>query len=1216
LRRHAKASSAGSIEGSGGSRGLFRRAVVSRGASGDARGSGARSLGLTILLAGLITVLLGASVAQASNGFVSTGSLGDGILVAPARIAVDETTGNVLVVDSSNNKVDVFDSSGPGAALLTSFGAADLSSPYGIAVDQSNGDVYVTDPGNTRIMRYETDGAATPTYTPDAGYASPAASPTPGSGAPDGTIGTFASAIAVDPTNGNLLVADRGDNRVSRFTSAGAFVSDFDGSDSTDGAFSHLEDVVLSPAGLIFVSDSTAPDAANGGLSRVLRFSNGGAYQATLRPPSGEGDAYLAYDAVHANLIVGDARGILFGSTRFAILDPVSGTAIRSVAVSAEQLTGVVVDAGSKRLYAAVTDPCAGHCGPIDVQVFNSQTHPNLVLNAASAITKTSVHLSGTVDPDGLAANYRFEVSKDNGTTWVKTPEPDASAGSGNAPVAVEADVNSLEPNTAYLARLVASNAEVTDDATAPQPFSTEVSAPAVVTGVTTDLSATGATLRGAVNPFGLQTSYHFEYGTTSSYGSRAPTGNDLVAGKGRTAQSVSQGISGLQPGTTYHYRLVAENSAGEAAGDDETFTTLAATGTSERAYELVSPAEKESNNVKRHYGFQASEDGNAIGYMGITALNDSSGDAPYGDRWVARRSGSGWSVDPTDAPQVQTTLAAYAPLQLTFGISDDGTKAVTMSLKKLAPGAIEGDSNVYLHDLVTGTYTTMATTPGPQYWAQKADGGAPLDTRPSVFVQGTPNFDHVLLRATGGGGAAPPEVSFLPGAPDSALYDFTAGQLHIVSRDPEGTPIRGSGVNKYDRAKNVISTDGSRIVFTSPPVTSLGIGSDEAGPAYFRSGGVTRAMSESRRSSDPPGTLGSASLLGGNRDLSKVYFFSENLTDSSAPGVRSLYRYEPETDGLDLLTEVGPNSHGFQVSADGSSVYFGSRMALLPGAISGEANVYVWRNDSLSLVSSYIFPDSEGEYGIERWWSSPNGRYFAYLAIGPNTTGNPLCTIGNNDSFHCREIYRYDAVTGETLCVSCNSDGKPSGSPKPWIGPTTSDLAPFAFPRVVNDRGQVFFDSPDQLVAADTNSTQDVYEFSDGAGLRLISSGHGPESVLADISADGRDVFFTTGEQLVREDTDNAIDLYDARIGGGIPSQNAVPPTPCNGEDCRGQVIPPPTPPPGGSETTFGPGNQSSRKKARCPKGRHSQRVKGKARCVKRKITKSQANDNRRQSR
>jgi hypothetical protein len=93
----------------------------------------------------------------------------------------------------------------------------------------------------------------------------------------------------------------------------------------------------------------------------------------------------------------------------------------------------------------------------------------------------------------------------------------------------------------------------------------TAVSGPA--SNVTTD----AATLAGTVNPGGGATTYHFEYGTSTSYGSQTSDGN---AGSGATDGDVLANVTGLSAGTAYHYRLVATNAAGTVNGADQMFTT------------------------------------------------------------------------------------------------------------------------------------------------------------------------------------------------------------------------------------------------------------------------------------------------------------------------------------------------------------------------------------------------------------------------------------------------------------------------------------------------------------------------------------------------------------------------------------------------------------------------------------------------------------------
>lgn len=101
----------------------------------------------------------------------------------------------------------------------------------------------------------------------------------------------------------------------------------------------------------------------------------------------------------------------------------------------------------------------------------------------------------------------------------------------------------------------------------------TQAGAPVASTAPASGLSQTGATLNGTVNPNGAKTSYHFEYGTTTAYGSQVPAA-DSVVGSDNTTHAVSQTITGLQPGTTYHYRVVATDGELVAQGADETFTT------------------------------------------------------------------------------------------------------------------------------------------------------------------------------------------------------------------------------------------------------------------------------------------------------------------------------------------------------------------------------------------------------------------------------------------------------------------------------------------------------------------------------------------------------------------------------------------------------------------------------------------------------------------
>lgn len=95
--------------------------------------------------------------------------------------------------------------------------------------------------------------------------------------------------------------------------------------------------------------------------------------------------------------------------------------------------------------------------------------------------------------------------------------------------------------------------------------------APTATTGAPTRTTQVSARLNGSVNPKGQQTSYSFDYGPSTSYGTNTGA---VSAGAGTTTVHASADLGGLQPATTYHFRIVAANASGTTAGSDRTFTT------------------------------------------------------------------------------------------------------------------------------------------------------------------------------------------------------------------------------------------------------------------------------------------------------------------------------------------------------------------------------------------------------------------------------------------------------------------------------------------------------------------------------------------------------------------------------------------------------------------------------------------------------------------
>jgi hypothetical protein len=103
--------------------------------------------------------------------------------------------------------------------------------------------------------------------------------------------------------------------------------------------------------------------------------------------------------------------------------------------------------------------------------------------------------------------------------------------------------------------------------ATAEQSFT----APGATTGSASSITTTGASVSGSVNPNAQATTYQFQFGTSTSYGSSTAV---TSAGSGTSATAVSSALTGLKPNTTYHYRIVATNATGTTNGADATFKT------------------------------------------------------------------------------------------------------------------------------------------------------------------------------------------------------------------------------------------------------------------------------------------------------------------------------------------------------------------------------------------------------------------------------------------------------------------------------------------------------------------------------------------------------------------------------------------------------------------------------------------------------------------
>ena len=196
----------------------------------------------------------------------------------------------------------------------------------------------------------------------------------------------------------------------------------------------------------------------------------------------------------------------------------------------------------------------------------------------ATSITDATATLNGRINPNGVETSFRFELGLTAGDYPVVGPV--ASVGAGTSDVPVGAAFTGGTPNTTYHYRVVALRGGQVVAAGQDAAFTTTsapAQAPGVTTGAASDVTASGATLNGTIDPNGTATSYRFEYGLTTAYGQSTPT---TSAGAGDSAVAASASVTGLQPEKAYHYRLVALRSGVSAgAGQDQTFTTESQTG-------------------------------------------------------------------------------------------------------------------------------------------------------------------------------------------------------------------------------------------------------------------------------------------------------------------------------------------------------------------------------------------------------------------------------------------------------------------------------------------------------------------------------------------------------------------------------------------------------------------------------------------------------------
>ncbi len=484
------------------------------------------------------------------------------------------SAGDVYVVDSedpelSEGVVDVFKAKGAGpeegaeGALVRVLSKGKMEEPNGIAIDPSAGKVFVADSLKGAVFEYSPAGALEGKLTgkgPEGTFAGPEEE--------EGNV----TAVAVDPTSGDLLVAEAERHVVSELNPAGEWVGWITSSPQVQ--FGEPWGIAVSSSGNAYVADGllgkvdvfgpgvVVPNVATGKASKLSRTT--AVLPGTLNGEGKPGHYFFEYGT-------SKALGSSTPPTAF------TGSSEEKPSVTASEL-----HAGTSYYYRLAAKNENGTNYGATKEFQTPTAVEGLSTGTVTSLQPTSATLTGTLSPNGVDAHYSFQWGR---TTSYGNETPSEDTGTGSSPVPAKAELTGLSPNTSYHYRLVATNSYGTTNGN-DQAFTTS-GAPRITSKPTTGIGHETATLSAEVNPDELETSYHMEYGETTGYGTETPLGGASL-GSGGKPVPVTAALSSLKLGVTYHYRIIATNGAGTTTSPDQTFTTIPPALTTSYATEVT----------------------------------------------------------------------------------------------------------------------------------------------------------------------------------------------------------------------------------------------------------------------------------------------------------------------------------------------------------------------------------------------------------------------------------------------------------------------------------------------------------------------------------------------------------------------------------------------------------------------------------------------------
>ena len=427
-------------------------------------------------------------------------------------------------------------------SLLTGVSCLSIKTCTAVGVDHGS--------GSTRSLLETREMPVTPSHLSSFG------SKGSGSGQFSTPLGLAAEA------SGNVWVADSGNNRIEKFTSSGTFLAAWgwgvaDGqaksevctsscqagiSGSGNGQFKGSGDIAIDSSGNLWVVD--------GGNYRIEKFNSNGEYlsqfgsygygNGQFRGPNG-----IAI-APSGHIWVSDWYGRVEEFTAAGeFIQSISGGWPAAIAV--DQVGNVWVANFGPENNVAKIDPKEGKY----VSEFGSWGNGSGQFENLQAIDVMPSGNLVVADRSG-ARVQEFTQSGEFVTGFGGWPEI-------GSPYGIAADTHGV----IYVSSAYYNQVQKWCGPTIPEANTQAVSS----------VQSTEATLKGTVNPRCVATSYRFEYGPTTEYGSQAPAEPEAI-GSGTDDVTVTQTIKGLKSHKTYHYRLVAENAEGTTYGEDKPFTT------------------------------------------------------------------------------------------------------------------------------------------------------------------------------------------------------------------------------------------------------------------------------------------------------------------------------------------------------------------------------------------------------------------------------------------------------------------------------------------------------------------------------------------------------------------------------------------------------------------------------------------------------------------